>query len=232
MRFMRRVVTFIVGRLFSELPLRLIEVIMYRALLKKKFVKLRESRRIQKREDIWNFVIDTVGASKKILFLEFGVFKGKSIKHFASRMISPDSRLYGFDSFEGLPEAWGRKPAGGFSTKGAMPASDDSRITFIKGWFQDSLPRLAIQPAEYDAVIVHLDADLYSSTLFVLSQLWGRVEVFYAVFDEFANDEARALYNFSQAFPCQIDFLAYDDAVNPQRVFCHIRRAGVAPTAS
>ncbi|MEA2981509.1 MAG: hypothetical protein QOF09_3332, partial [Alphaproteobacteria bacterium] len=38
------------------------------------------------------------------LHLEFGVYKGDSINHFAG--LSPDVTWYGFDSFEGLPEAW------------------------------------------------------------------------------------------------------------------------------
>lgn len=91
-------------------------------------------------------VIDTVGASKKVLVLEFGVFKGRSIKYFASRMTAPGSRFYRFDSFEGLLEAWGKK-AGGFLAK--VPIVDDERILFIKGWFQESLPKLAVRPVGF-----------------------------------------------------------------------------------
>ena len=64
--------------------------------------------------------------------------------------------------------------------------------------------------------------------LFVLSWLWQRVDTFYAIFDEFMNDETRALYNFSQAFPVRIEFLAHDDPVNPQRAVCRISKAHVA----
>ena len=38
------------------------------------------------------------------LFLEFGVYKGTSI-NFISSLI-PDKKIYGFDSFGGLPEEW------------------------------------------------------------------------------------------------------------------------------
>ena len=59
-------------------------------------------------------------ASKTGLHLEFGVYKGNSINHFAEA--SPDVTWYGFNSFEGLPEAWtlGAK-AGAFSIGGNLP---------------------------------------------------------------------------------------------------------------
>ena len=50
------------------------------------------------------------------LFLEFGVYKGRSIKY-TSKLIQK-SRIYGFDSFSGLPETWrGRITKGTFRVK-------------------------------------------------------------------------------------------------------------------
>ncbi len=40
------------------------------------------------------------------LNVELGVYTGRSIKKIAEAM--PDATVYGFDSFEGLPENWGR----------------------------------------------------------------------------------------------------------------------------
>ena len=59
-------------------------------------------------------------AIKDGLHLEFGVYKGDSINRFAG--LSPDVIWYGFDSFEGLPEAWtlGAKK-GAFSVGGRLP---------------------------------------------------------------------------------------------------------------
>ncbi len=156
------------------------------------------------------------------------MYKGTSIRYFASKFWNPESQFYGFNSFEGLPEAWANKTAGAFTRFGELPAMDDVRISLVKGWFQDTLPSFAIDASKFAAILVHMDADLYSSTLFVLSQLWQRLNSYYLLFDEFMNDEARALYNFLEAFPSQVEFLAHDDSINPQRVLCKISRIKVA----
>jgi O-methyltransferase len=204
-----------------RLPVDFLEAALYRSILRTKFSALHASRKIEKREHVWDFAVQTIGAEKKVLFLEFGVWEGYSIKYFASKLPSAGSRFHGFDSFEGLPETWGRNRAGTFSTGGQVPAVDDSRISFVKGWFQDTLPPFAVDGGEFDVVLVHLDADLYSSTLFALMNLWHRFDSFYVIFDEFINHETRAFYNFSQCCPCRIEFLAHDHEL-PSRVFCKV----------
>ena len=78
-----------------------------------------------------------------------------------------------FDSFEGLPEAWGHAAPKTFTTGGAIPAAADPRVSFVKGWFQNTLPDfLAATRLNPDRpVLVHYDADLYTSTLFILTTL-------------------------------------------------------------
>lgn len=46
------------------------------------------------------------GARARLLFLEFGVLDGDSIRHWAGLNANPGSRFVGFDSFEGIPAAW------------------------------------------------------------------------------------------------------------------------------
>jgi hypothetical protein len=84
----------------------------------------------------------------------------------------PESRLHGFDSFEGLPEDFdvaGGYPKGRFSTGGVPPQIDDLRVEFFQGWFEDTLPSYDLP--DHDVLVITLDADLYSSTIFVLNRL-------------------------------------------------------------
>jgi hypothetical protein len=160
------------------------------------------------REELWTRALQKIG-TPDILFLEFGVWQGYSIDYFSRLNRSPPSRFYGFDSFEGLPEGWRGMSAGHFSTGGQIPVSDDERVRFVKGWFRDSLPgqldRL-VEEARSRALLVHFDADLYSSTLYLLCALTQRFDSFYCVFDEFSGHEMRALHNFMQAFGATCEF--------------------------
>ena len=66
------------------------------------------------------------------LVLEFGVRFGTSIRQIASLV---KQEVHGFDSFEGLPEAWGENPQGSYSTKGVIP-SVPHNVTLQDGWFE------------------------------------------------------------------------------------------------
>jgi hypothetical protein len=93
--------------------------------------------------------------------LEFGVNSGKTIKQLRNSL--PEQyKLFGFDSFEGLPEDWSGTWAkkGDMSCKGIIPNIDN--VTFYKGWFIDTIPMYK-QIAEPFALL-HVDCDLYSST--------------------------------------------------------------------
>ena len=62
--------------------------------------------------------IDAISIERGLV-LEFGVFSGKSINHIASRT---NLQVYGFDSFEGLPEAWRDGFDQGAFRLGSLPA--------------------------------------------------------------------------------------------------------------
>jgi mannose-6-phosphate isomerase len=107
--------------------------------------------------------------------LEFGVFSGKSIR--AIQSICKKNRLafdfYGFDSFKGLPEDW-YTPNGDivckkerFDRKGVAPNVRNAKL-FI-GWFKDTIPKY-MELAE-PISLLHIDCDLYSSTIEVLNGL-------------------------------------------------------------
>jgi Methyltransferase domain len=100
------------------------------------------------------------------LYLEFGVFEGRSMRWWSRNLSEPGARLVGFDSFEGLPEFWRPgNPAGHFKTHGP-PHIDDSRVSFQVGWFEETLPLFTVP--EHDQMVLNVDCDLYSSASTVL----------------------------------------------------------------
>lgn len=166
-----------------------------------------------------------------LTYLEFGVHKGWSMRQITHRFRDPASRFVGFDSFEGLPEAWDGLDTGHFSTGGATPAIPDKRLRFIKGWFQDTLPGFLAEGPVTGTVLVHFDADLYSSTLFLLATLWHHIPDYYFVFDEFVPSEIVALYDFQRAFPVEFEYFAaaVDGNNNPINIFGRMKRTNLRP---
>lgn len=157
-------------------------------------------------------VRDAIG-DQPIVYVEFGVASGASMRSMLSRFTHPEARFYGFDSFDGLPEHWTPLPTvdwpkGSFSSP--PPDLSDARVTLVKGWFQDSLPPflslgLVGGPRPH---LIHYDADLYSSTLFLLSTLWHHLPEYYFIMDEFMYDEIVALRDFVLSYPVVVDFMA------------------------
>ncbi len=131
------------------------------------------------------------GDDRPIDYLEFGVGEGRSLRLWSEVNRNRDSRFYGFDSFYGLPEDWewalGGMSKGAYSTNGRAPAIDDERVSCIAGLFQDSLPGFLKQFTPRNALIVHLDCDLYTSTLYCLTQLDSILQGAAVIFDEFDN---------------------------------------------
>jgi Macrocin-O-methyltransferase (TylF) len=179
-------------------------------------------------EELYDFAASAIG-HVPITYLEFGVASGRSLGRIAKRFKHPDARFFGFDSFEGLPEdwvlPWGTMSRGTFSAEGRPPDLQDSRITFVKGWFQNTLPDFLGRLQNSGVALVHFDADLYSATLFILASLWHKIPEYYFLFDEFLGDEIIALYDFSRAFPVELEFLCQTNSgAYPNQVFGRLKR--------
>lgn len=156
---------------------------------------------VARREDLFDLV-GREAADRRVLYLEFGVFKGEATRHWSKLLKNPESQLHGFDSFEGLPEDWHEVKAvlgkGHFSTDGAIPVIDDPRVRFFKGWFNETL--LNYQVPDHDVLVIIFDADLYSSTKCIFDHLGAYISPgSYLYFDEFncIQDEMRAFREFS-----------------------------------
>ena len=195
------------------------------------FKHVKKTQLFNNRELLWESAIrEKIDDNSKIAYLEFGVFEGKSIKYFSKILKNKESKFFGFDTFTGMPEKWNKVAPGSWSNNGNIPQIEDKRVFFVKGLFQETLDNYL---SEYKSLkeqnytfLIHLDADLYSSTLYVLSKL-SFLDKFYVIFDEFTGDENRALKNFLETYVFyEVEFYSHTlgFADEPHRVFCKISK--------
>jgi predicted O-methyltransferase YrrM len=143
--------------------------------------------------------------------LEFGVYEGRTLSVIAAAR--HNQQVFGFDSFQGLPEDWrSGLPAGTFATD---HVPDIPGVELVVGWFADTLPDfLADHPDPVS--FLHVDADLYSSTVTVLKHVGPRLRPgSVIVFDEYFNypgwqrHEHRAWQEFVASGALEFEYVAY-----------------------
>ena len=195
LRLFKRCLT-IVGARMSAHRLHQLQMVVNYMKLGRWMVK--NDFRIRRRGPDRHAVFDAVAKRvrhQQALYLEFGVFEGACTRYWSTALEHPDSRLHGFDSFEGLPENFdidGPYVKGTFNVGGEIPQIDDPRVEFFKGWFQDVLPTYEL-PA-HDVLVVVMDADLYSSTQCVLGHLRPFITPgTFIYFDDMSRPEHEAL---------------------------------------
>ena len=145
--------------------------------------------------------------------LEFGVEKGLSINVLGR---ATTRSVHGFDSFQGLPEAWAgtKEGAGAFDRKGRLPKVPPN-VRLHVGWFDATLPAfLATEPAP--VAMLHIDCDIYASTNVVFDLLEPRiVRGTVIVFDEYFNypgwqqHEFRAFQEFIARTERSYDYIGF-----------------------
>ena len=159
------------------------------------------------RFDLYRYVNDEILNDAAIDYFEFGVYKGASLKAWTEINKNSKSRFFGFDSFKGLPEKWkmfsSSFPKGTFDTKGGTPLLKECRVNLIKGHFQDTLGEFLNKFVPKNQIIIHIDADLYTSSLYVLTYMDeyltpGAI----IIFDEFssAHNEFKSFINYAEAY--------------------------------
>lgn len=154
------------------------------------------------------------------LWMEFGVWNGKSINHIARQV---RGTVYGFDSFEGLPVDWWQG-----TTSDALVKKDHfkiyglprvrSNVELVKGWFDKTLPPF-LQAHPEPAAFIHIDSDVYESAKVVLDVLASRIVPGTVIlFDELYNypewevHEYKALQEFLAATGRKVRYLAFNSA--------------------
>lgn len=147
-----------------------------------------------------------------------GAFMSWCVEKFGS-----DKKVWLFDSFEGLPELvkedseWANRQkkvrlrdegSEEIKSTGFMVASEENvkkalkklsvgkNTNILKGWFQDSLPKVKDKIGKIS--VLRLDGDLYESTLYCLEEMYDMVSPGgYVVIDDYHLEGCRrALYEF------------------------------------
>lgn len=166
--------------------------------------------------------------------LEFGVYQGNTIRTIKNKLQN-EYDMFGFDSFEGLPEPWidenGKIAGNGACVKGFFDAKGEipniPGIKFYKGWFEDTIKEYLkiAQPIS----LLHVDCDLYSSTKTVLYNLndyikSGTIIVFdewFYNFDPIYNDhEQKCFYEWCEDFSREYELISYhtNKSTNEQQI--------------
>lgn len=154
-------------------------------------------------------------------YLEMGVGSGKSINFIAA--LNPNKKVFGFDSFEGLPEDWLRKdvsiPKGSFKLRDEFafpPVLHNVRL--VKGMFSDTLPQFKRDILKDKPIaFIHIDCDLYSSAKDIFDHLGDHIvsgsillfDEFYN-YDEYANDEFKAFQEFLKKSGKKAEYIAFN----------------------
>ncbi|MBI3737534.1 MAG: macrocin O-methyltransferase [Chloroflexi bacterium] len=169
---------------------------------------------LKSKSDLHQYVSQDLIRDRPIDYMEFGVFEGRSMRTWIASNQHPHSRFFGFDTFEGLPEDWRDfikfLPKGTFSTDGKLPDIHDPRVKFFKGVFQNTLPGFLKDFTAQNRLVINCDADLYTSTLYVLASLNHLiVPGTIVLFDELSSmQEFRAFRDYSQSFMRRYKVLA------------------------
>lgn len=153
--------------------------------------------------------------SKKLenrgLILEFGVATGRTLNQFAYWL--PHKIVHGFDGFQGLPEDWTSRMRRGFFARNRLPQVRVNCKLHV-GWFDATLPDFVNEQGNRPIQLLHVDCDLYSSTVTVLEALnQNIVPGTVIVFDEYMNypgwqlDEFRAWKEFVEKYSVTFEYI-------------------------
>jgi len=181
------------------------------------------------REELYAHVAGDIVGQQPISYLEFGVWQGESMRTWLQLSNSPESTFVGFDSFEGLPEPWvlisGKTQDGAFSTNGKTPDIRDERLHFKKGWFRDTLPAFLEEFSTDNQLVLHCDADIYPSTLYVLCKMDAHIRSGAIIlFDDFCSmmNDFRALADYTRSFGREYEVLGAAGSAHYQHVAIRI----------
>ena len=170
-----------------------------------------EAKRFSRDIDNLAFCFAQAPKDNDALVLECGVYLGRTINCIAKMTNGP---VYGFDSFEGLPEDWGRDTYVVGSFRVSRLPNVRKNVSLIKGLFENTLSSF-LKSQEKPIRFIHIDCDLYSSTRAVLRSCQPYIMPgCVIVFDEYYNypnwqqGEHKALMEFCAEFPVSFQYIS------------------------
>lgn len=162
--------------------------------------------------------------------LEFGVFKGHSMKIIKNELNKKKKKyeVFGFDSFKGLPEDWVTSEGdlllqkGTFSTDGKPPSIPG--VVWFSGWFEETIPEY-LKIAK-NIALLHVDCDLYRPTVEVLYGLQDFIvkgtviamdDWFYERDPKYNDTVQKAFYEWVEEFSRTFKFCEFPGSKDPIR---------------
>jgi hypothetical protein len=136
--------------------------------------------------------------------IELGVASGDSTRSIAKLpQFGLCSAWHGFDTFLGLPNAWGDLPEGAFSTGGVPPEINDGRYSWHIGDIAGTMNDLDKYDLQSKTKLVLFDFDLYKPSKIAWEKLFGLLQSGDIVyFDEaYETDERRLITEIRQSDP-------------------------------
>jgi len=145
-----------------------------------------EAELYRSRDQLWKTFINDLQDSEWVGF-EFGVASGDATKTFLKMpYINNCLQWNGFDTFHGLPAAWGDLPKGAFSTNGEPPEIKNPIVKWHIGLIEDTCLQIHSLDHLDKKFLVIFDFDLYSAT----KSAWREISKFLKPGDIIYFDEA------------------------------------------
>jgi len=129
--------------------------------------------------------------------LEFGTWQGLGMIYLSNIFDNYKMKYIGIDSFEGLPDSstiWTKESFNDTSEQNARKnilqfgKVEPENLHLIKGWFDEPIVKKKLSTLSDNILLVHLDADLGSSTKVALDLIEGflalREKPLYLLFDD------------------------------------------------
>lgn len=148
------------------------------------YEKLKNAKALNSKFEVLDYALKKTSCNEGP-FMEFGVYKGLTINYISKKI--PQRKMYGFDSFLGLPENWRSGFSKGMFRVKKLPRVQKN-VSLIKGPFKDSIAYFLENNKLSFIPFLHIDCDLYSSC----NTVFKKLEKFLSpktiiVFDEYFN---------------------------------------------